>query len=111
MSDTSDSERGEESRPVRAAPGCLAKIGYAVVWILLYGFTLSFVGNFLNERWVKPDNREGYGALLGMGSVFFFVPFGLFISLIVLSESKRPWVFLAMAVGLACAIASCGALM
>ena len=95
--------------------GCLPKvlygILYGIVWILLFGFTLGSLASVLSEHLVSPENREGYAAWLGLGAVFYFVPFGLLVSFSVLAVSKRRWVFFVMAVGLAVAIAFAAALM
>ena len=106
--DSSDSaSNGTETAPL----GCLPKVVYGIVWILLFGFTLERLGTILSEHLVKPSNQEGYAALLGIGGVFLFMPFGLFISFIVLSLSKRSWVFFVMAIVLAAVIAFGVALM
>ena len=77
----------------------------------MFGLTLDRLGNFVNDRLVKPDNQEGYGILLGLGGVFLLMPLGLVISFIVLRASNRIWLFFAMAVGLAAALAFGAALM
>ena len=107
--DPSDSESsaGTDRPPL----GCLSKVGYGIVWILLYGFTLDRLGTFASEHLVRTSGQEGYAAFLGIGSAFFFIPFGLFVSFLVLGVSKRSWVFFVTAVVLAAGLAFGVALM
>jgi hypothetical protein len=100
-----DPSHSESSAGTQTPGGCLAKVVYGIGWILLYGFTLDRLGTILSEHLVRPSSQEGYAASLGIGSVFFFVPFGLFVSFLVLTASKRRWVFFVMAVALASVIA------
>jgi hypothetical protein len=73
---TRDSEntRTEMERPL----DCLLKVAYGVVygivWILLFGFTLVGLGTVLTEHLVAPMAQQGYGALLVLAGVFWFMP-------------------------------------
>jgi hypothetical protein len=102
-----DSERSAEANTPPA--GCLVNlvygVGYAIAWIVVYGLTLRGAGGLVSEYLVAPDNREGFAAFLGIGSLFLVIPFGLSVSLVVLYLSKRRWVFFVMAVVMAAGFA------
>jgi hypothetical protein len=70
------------------------QIVLGLAWIVIWIMTLAVSAELVDLYYLRPTEREGFAAMLGMMGVPAGGPLGLLLSSIIARKLRRPWLFL-----------------